>query len=226
MSAGMVTVNAGFRALKTHAPLLFWPVVVVYTTLGGLGHGLAMHYLDTRLIACVYLLLVAALMWPVFVDVGLGRASGTLAALLLTALFWWTSWIGWHVAEGARPQGPFTGMAFVSDHWTGPSPYDFDADKGAAAGMAFARLPAADWPDYFTRLSETKKIERPLRRRRRARRQGEARYLSPEALRQYWVAEPILIWGTLLIVVWPRRAEQLLAFTKMIPRRRGLRLWR
>ncbi|MEM7526667.1 MAG: hypothetical protein AAF416_03185 [Pseudomonadota bacterium] len=220
MSAGLVTLNAGFQGLRRRAPLLFWPVVFLWTAIGGLGHGLAMHYLDTRAVVLLYPISAAALLWPVLVDTGLGRLRGTVAAGVLAALLWWMSWIGWHVAEGARPEGPFTGMAWVSDRWEGNDPYAFDPRAGAAAGMAFARLPPKDWIPHFQALSETKKIREPGRRRGRG---SNRRLLTAVELRRLWIAEPFVLWGSLLIAVWPRKADRLLNFLRYLSPRQWRR---
>ncbi|MEM6422579.1 MAG: hypothetical protein AAF698_08315 [Pseudomonadota bacterium] len=216
MSAGLATLNAGFVALRRRAGIMFWPLVAAYTAIGGLGHGLAMHYMDTTLVFWLYPITAGALLWPVLVDTGLGRASGTVAAALLAALLWWTSWVGWHLAEGARPPGPFPSTAWL-DAENGPppgqGPYDFDTGVGVAAAITFARMPSAEWPDYFFALSETKKLEVP---RRRGQRGYDRRFLTPKELREVWLIEPFALWAMLMIAVWPQRAERVLHFGRML----------
>ncbi|MEL6774046.1 MAG: hypothetical protein AAFP23_04735, partial [Pseudomonadota bacterium] len=159
MSAGLVTMQAGFKAVRVHAPILFWPLVTLYTTLGGLGLGLGAHYLDTRAVFWFVPLCTGALMWPVLVDMNLGKLRGTLASLLLAALMWWTQWIGWHLAEGARAEGPWAGTAWLATDAPSPSPYDFDSQAGVRSAVSFALMPPADWPAHFHALSEVKKLE-------------------------------------------------------------------
>ncbi|MEO1470675.1 MAG: hypothetical protein AAFV86_16635 [Pseudomonadota bacterium] len=219
MSAGLVTLNAGFRAVRRRAPLLFWPLVTVYAGIGGLGLGLASHYLDARLVFWLVPISTGALMWPVLVDTGLGRLRGTLAAALISALVWWTQWIGWHLAEGARPQGPFPSTAWLAEPPPTPSPYDFDARAGIAAAIAFAVMPPSGWPAHFHALSEIKKLETPRRRNR------SRRHYRPEELRRYWIMEPFVYWTVMLIAVWPRRAERILQFANALGLGRG-RGWR
>ncbi|MEL6765838.1 MAG: hypothetical protein AAFP17_01555 [Pseudomonadota bacterium] len=222
MSAGLVTLNNAFKGLKTAAPVLFWPVAVGWTALGGLGHGMAMHYTDTSLVLLLYPLLAAGLLFPVLIDTARNRLGGTLNAALLAALLWWTSWVGWHVAEGARPEGVFTGMAWVSTQWEGNDPYAFDPVAGAAAGVAFARLTPADWISYFSELSESKELREPQGRRRSGRSRPR-RLLTPVELRRIWLAEPAILFLSALCAVWPRRANMLLSFAQYLNPRNWFR---
>lgn len=221
MSAGLVTLNAGFRRLKA-MPVLFWPVAVAWTAVGGLGHGVATHFLDARLMFLLYPLGAAVLLWPVLTDTATDKLRGTINAVLLTAILWWTSWLGWHVAEGARAPGPYLSSAWVSASYEGPDPYAFDVAKGAAAGRAFAGLAPAAWIPHFAALSEAEKLRVPTRRRRYY---GTSRraYLTPRQLRIGWSLEPLIVLLTALVAVWPRRAERVLHFAQYLNPRRWRR---
>lgn len=226
MSAGLVTVNNGFRRLKATSPVLFWPVAVAWVAFGGIGHGVAMHYLATALVILLYPLGAAALFWPLLVGTASNRLGGTINATLFAALFWWMSWVGWHVAEGGRQQGPFSGVDWAVAEGSVRDPYAFDGARGVAAGIAFATLTPAEWVPHFRALSEAKKIKEPRRRWRSSRSRPDS-YFTPGELRWNWAWEPVVVWLMALMAVWPKHADRILVFGQYLkylnPRRWGRR---
>ncbi|MEM6905154.1 MAG: hypothetical protein AAF568_04605, partial [Pseudomonadota bacterium] len=127
-----------------------------------------------------------------------------LVGLPVIALFWWSHWLGWHLAEGAREQGPFRSPAWIGQPGLG-DPYAFDLHKGQAFAMIFAATPPTEWPVYFHALSETASIDRRIRRRHH---RGEPKpQYTAETVRLIWLGEPFLLWFSIWFMAldwrWP-----------------------
>ncbi|MEM9781791.1 MAG: hypothetical protein AAF899_04875 [Pseudomonadota bacterium] len=218
MSAGLATVNRGFKWLRARGAAAFWAGTLIWITIGGLGHGAAMNVLDERAVFFLFVFSAGALTWPVLVDTGLSRFAGTLAALVLTGLLWWTHWIGWHLAEAGRDAGPFRNVAWLQEARPGADPYAFDGVRGIAGAMAFATLPPSAWRAHFHDLSETVEIRQPPRRPGYT----SPGNISPRRLREIWLIEPVVLFVVQLMAVWPRKAQRLLHFLRWL----SPRYWR
>ncbi|MEM6487635.1 MAG: hypothetical protein AAF677_05075 [Pseudomonadota bacterium] len=219
MSAGMVTVNAGFRWVRARSRAGFWVAAVVWLTLGGLGHGAAMQMADEKLIGLLYPAAAGALTWPLLVGMGFPRLQGSAIAAVFALLLWWTHWVGWHLADGARDDGPFPRTAWLqAERPLGADPYAFDAGAGAAAAAGFAMMPPSAWPAHLVAQSERLHLLWPPRRPGYDRRR-----ISAQWLRRLWIGEPLLLWFVQLAAVWPRKTEWLLSILPYLDIRRHLR---
>ncbi|MEM6971379.1 MAG: hypothetical protein AAF577_01135 [Pseudomonadota bacterium] len=218
MSAGLVTVNRGFRWLRARGAVPFWAGALIWMAVGGLGHGAAMKIMDERAVYFFFVFSAGALTWPVLVDTGLSRLKGTLAAIVFSGLLWWTHWVGWHLAEAGRDPGPFRNVAWLQEPRPGADPFAFDGRRAVEGAMAFALLPPSSWRGYFHDLSERVEIKQPPRRPG-YRSRGN---LSPERLRRIWTYEPLVFFVVQLIAVWPRKTALLLNFLSWL----SPRYWR